>query len=447
MGAPAEPLLPPEEPRRFPLKLWLLLGGAAVALGGAVTIALLLPSSAPPPQEAEAGPSNSKERASTTALPGGPRKEAAVRAQQNEAEEKAAQELYSSAEAFERATPGEPEKVMPRYLEVYQKHPTTRWGKKAEQKVRAIDQAFQASLEREFQVVKKDSQALAGAGHFSDAIEAVADYLKEQTRDALRQRAGREIASLENASREAFNRLAQQASGMAKRGGYAEAAELFVKLKEGAIPEVAVRCDAAIAELREAAKAFDASATSKQNEEAHKAFREGPATQVLALLRARRYDEGLKEFDAAPAGLPELAAERGAIVQAAAFWEAFLKTLRSKINADVTIALAGPKEPRVTGKLVRLGPDRAAIDTGDATAEALFEKVHVDQVVAWTIGKSLSAEDAATYVKAAFFFFCDGHDDLARLYLATAKEMGADITEPERVFREGLLRAASRVKK
>lgn len=444
MGAPAEPLLPPEEPRRFPLKLWLLVGGAAVALGGVVTIALRLPSS-PPPEEAAAAPS--PERAPAAAPSGGARKEAADRARQKESEEKAAQQLYASAEAFERATPGDPEKVMPRYLEVYQKHPTTGWGKKAEQRVRAIDQAFQASLEREFQGVKKDSQALAGAGHFTDAIETVADYLKEQTRDALRQRAGREIAALENASREAFNRLAQQASGTAKRGGYAEAAELFVKLKEGAIPEVAARCDAAIAELREAAKAFDASASSKQNEEAHKAFREGPATQVLALLRARRYDEGLKEFDAAPAGLPDLAAERGAIVQAAAFWEAFLKTLRSKVNADVTIALAGPKELRVSGKLVRLGADRAALDTGDATAEALFEKVHVDQIVAWTIGRSLPAEDAATYVKAALFFFCDGHDDLARLYLATAKEMGADITEPERVFREGLLRAASRVKK
>ena len=47
---------------------------------------------------------------------------------------------------------------------------------------------------------------------------------------------------------------------------------------------------------------------------------------------------------------------------------------------------------------------------------------------------------------AALFFFLDGRDDLARSYLATAKEMGADIREPERVFREGLLRSVAEMK-
>lgn len=442
MGAPAEPLLPPEEPRRFPWKLWLLVGGAVLALGGAVTIALL--PSPPPPSVEESAP----DRPAAAATPAAAKKkESVTRTKQAEIEEQAAQELYGAAEAFERAHPGDPETVLPRYREVYHKHPTTRWGKKAEEKARGIDQAFQASLEREFQGVKKDAQTLAAVGHYTDAIETARNYLKEQTRDALRQRAEREIVSLENACREAFNRLAQQADPMAKKGEYAAAAGLFEAMREGAIPEVAARCEKAAAELREAAKSYEAFAASKQDEEAHKSFREGPAVKALALLRARRYEEGLKEFDAAPAGLPEAAAERAAIAQAAAFWEAFLKALRSRLNSDVSIALAGPKEPRAAGRLVRLGADRAALDAGETTTEVLFEKIHLDQVVAWTIGKTLPAEEAATYVKAALFFFCDGHDELARRYLATAKELGADISGPERVFREGFLRAASTIKK
>jgi hypothetical protein len=447
MTVPEEPLLPVEEPRKISLKLWLLAGGAVVALGGVAAILVFRSSPAPANVESVATPRD------TASAPGTPKdpstKKADPRAKPLEAEEKAAQELYSAAEAFDRANPGEPEKVAPKYLEVFHHHPTTTWGRKAEHKARQLQQALEASLERDFQGVRKDAETLAAAGHHVDAVETVQNYLKEQTKETLRRRAEREIVSLQNGSREAFNRAAQQARGLAKKGEYAEAIAMFETLKEGAILEVSERCTTAIVQLREAAKGSDASALAKQAEEAHKAFREGAAPKALLLFRARRYEEGLKEFDAAaadPGVAPlkdDLARERAAIVQAAAFWEAFLKTLRAKASQDVTIASTNPKEPRTVGKLARLGPDRAVIDTGDATAEVMFDKIHLDQVAAWSIGKTLPADDASTYVKAALFFWLDGHDDLARTYLATALEMGADITEPERVFREGLLRAAS----
>ena len=442
MAGPQEPLLPPEEPRRIPLKFWLLAAGATVALGGVATIVFLRPSPAPPPAENVPVPKEpSTARAETKKGP-------EARAKPIEAEEAAARELYSAAEAFDRANPGDPEKVAPKYLEVFHHHPTTAWGRKAEQKARQLQKTLEASLEREFQGVRKDAETLAAAGLYLDAVEAVQDYLKEQTKDALRRRAEREIASLQNLSREAFNRTAQQAGRLAKKGEYAEAIASFEKLKEGSILEVSDRCAAAIEQLRDARKGFDASVVSKQAEESHKAFREAAGPKALALFRARRYEEGLKELDAAAAepgaaGLKDdLARERAAVAQAAAFWEAFLKTLRAKASQDVTIASTNPKEPRIVGKLVKLAPDRAVIDTGDATAEAAFDKIHLDQVVAWSIGKSLPAEDASTYVKAALFFWLDGRDDLARTYFATAKELGAEIAEPERVFREGLLRAS-----
>jgi hypothetical protein len=444
MAAPAEPLLPTEEPRPSRLKLWIAIGVALLGIGGSITIALLLPAPGAPrdaetpsadrPAAAEPGPKSTVPKGTPKAV------------KPAEAQEKAAQELYGAAEAFERDNPGDTDKVVPRYLDVFHKHPSTTWGRKAEQKAGQLNKAAQAAFEREFQGVRKDAQTLAAAGHFKDAIETVQNYVKEQTKDATRQRAEREIALLENAAREAFNRLAPQAAGLARKGEYAEAATLYEKLKEDTIPEVASRCDAAIAQLRDAGKAYETFQTSKRAEEAGKAFREGSMPRVLSHLRARRYDEALKEFDAAAAdpaaaGLEaDLSRERSALVQAAAFWEGFLKTLRAKSAQDVTIALAGPKEHRLSGKLVKVGTDRATVDTGDAIGEATFDKIHLDQVVAWTVGKSLPAEEAATYVKASLFFFCDGHDDLARLYLATAKEMGADITEPERIFREGLLR-------
>ncbi|MBI3854996.1 MAG: hypothetical protein HY293_04815 [Planctomycetes bacterium] len=87
------------------------------------------------------------------------------------------------------------------------------------------------------------------------------------------------------------------------------------------------------------------------------------------------------------------------------------------------------------------------LETGDGTAEAPLDKLHADLLVGWTLGRSLPAEEALSYVKAALFFFCEGRDDLAKLYLATAREMNGRVDEAERVFREGFLRAAMSVKK
>jgi hypothetical protein len=442
MAALLEPLLPDEEPRRIPLRLWLLIGGAVVGLGGAAAIVFLR--SSPPPTTA-ANPSAPTEGAAKTEAKKGPNSPAMPLG----AEEKAAQELYQAAESFDRGNPSDPGKVAPKYLEVFHHHPTTAWGRKAEQKARQLQRMLEDSLEREFQGVKKDSAALAAAGHYLDAIEAVQNYMKEQPGDAPRRRGEREIVALQNASREAFNLAARQAGELAKKGGYAEAIATFERLREGAILEVSERCSTAISQLREAQEGYDAFLLAQGARDALRTFREGPGSRARALFRARRYEEGLKEFDVAsadPAAAPlkdDLARERTAIGLAAAFWEAFLKTLRAKATQDLSIAAANSKESRMTGRLVRVGPDRVTIDTGDATAEVTFDKIHLDQIVAWTIGKSLPADEPATYAKAALFFFLDGRDDLARTYLATAKELGADIAESERVFREGLLRAAA----
>lgn len=424
--------------------LWLLGGAALAAVGTLAALLLLRPPAPADPSTPAASPAAPVTGAKTPSGGKQAPRSADPKARSLEAEEKAAQELYGAAETYEKANAGDPEKISLKYLEVYHHHPTTTWGRKAEQKARQQQQALEKSLEREFQGVRKDAETLAAAGHFLDAIQGLQDYLKEQKKDALRRRTEREILSLENRSRESFNRAAAEAQALAKKGEYAEAAAVFTKTKEGAILEVSRRCDEALAQLRDAGAAFDEFNAARRNEETLLAFREGPATRALGHFHARRYEEGLKEFDGAPAALKDpVAREREAAALAGAFWEAFLKALRARAVQDISIAPAGPKDLRTTGKLLRIASDRLVLDTGDASTDVLFDKIPIDQVVAWTIGKTLPAEEAATYVKAALFFFLDGRDDLARTYLATAKELGADIAEPERIFREGLLRSVS----
>jgi len=284
-----------------------------------------------------------------------------------------------------------------------------------------------------------------------EAIEAFQTYRSTQARDLLKRRAEVEIMALENACRLAYNEAAAKARDLAARGEYAAALPLFESVAAGAIPEVAERCRKSSAELRASAAAREQFDQARKGDDARKAFREDVAPRILGLVRARRYDEALAELGtaaAAPANAlikEDLAAERASVADASAFWEAFLKALRGRVGQEASLLLGDGK--RVSGKIARVADDKVFIETGDATAEAPLDRLHADLLVGWTLGRTLPAEEGVSYVKAALFFFCEGRDDLARLYLATAKELNGPADAAERVFRGGFLRAAASAKK
>jgi len=138
-------------------------------------------------------------------------------------------------------------------------------------------------------------------------------------------------------------------------------------------------------------------------------------------------------------------AERASLVDAAAFWEAFLRSLRGRVGQEASLLLSDGK--KVTGKIARVQDDRVVVENGETTTDAPLDRLHADLLVGWTLGKTLAAEEGLSYVKAALFFFCEGRDDLARLYLATARELNGPADAAEKVFRGGFLRAALAAKK
>lgn len=439
-----EPLLPvdPKPPSRVGLRI--LLGGAGAALLAAGLLLFLSRRPAPPAEDPAATPAPPEARSRARAaeaprgIPAGPRS--------GLDEEKLAKELFDAAEAVERAQPADFEKRMARWREVVTKFPTSGWARQADERLRAATASLQAYLDREFDSTRKDAQTLAAAGHFVDAIEAIQAYRNAQARDVLKRRAELEIGAIENASRLAFNESVPRARELTAGGNHAAAAELFESLGRGSIPEVAARCRAAAEQIRTAAAAYARHQESRKGEEARRALREDLAPKILALVRARQFDDALRELTAAaggaahPAVKEEIVLERAAVADASSFWEAFLKTLRSRVGQDATLLLSDGK--RVTGRISRVLPDRIVLDSGDGTADAPLDKLHADVLVGWTLGRSLPAQEAVSYLKAALFFFCDGRDDLAKLYLATARELNGSADASEKVFREGYLRAA-----
>jgi hypothetical protein len=446
MGTPSEPLLPVEPERPSRLKLWILLGAAGLVLI-AVALSFMLRGDGPPRENVattEPGRAATKDPRPT-----------ADRTRANESadglEERRARELFDKAEAFERAEPGEYEKRISRWREVVTTYPTTSWARKADERHRAASATLQAFLDREFETTRKDAQALSAAGHHVDAIEVIQTYKTSQTRDLLKRRADIEIAVIENASRTAFNETAAKARGMSDKGDFTGAAALFESILKASIPEVAARCKSALAQLKTAAEARAQHLQSRKNDEARRAVREEIAPRILDHVRARQYEEALRELSAAAANpanaavKEEIAAERASVADASSFWEAFLKTLKARTGQDAALLLVDGK--RITGRIARIQADRVVLEHGDATVDAPFDKLHADVLVGWTVGRSLPADDAVTYVKAALFFFCEGRDDLAKVYLATARELNGPADPAEKCFREGFLRAAMAVRK
>jgi len=448
MSDPSEPLLPvePEGPSLRPLFVAIAIAAAAIF---GIAVAILVVFRSPPPRPDIAPPSAPEASAPAPDRPktGRPKSDEP----RDSGEDRKAKELYDKAEAFERAEPGEYEKRIAHWREVVTTYPTSTWARKADEKFRTASASLQTLLDREFDSTRKDSQSLAAAGHYVDAIDTIQNYKSTQTREALKRRADLEIGAIQNACRLAFNETSARAKELTAKGDYPGASALFDALGRSAIPEVAAKCKTAMDQLTAAAAAHARHAETRKGEEARRAFRQEVAPRLLGFVRARQYEDALRELSAA-SGVPanavlkeEIAAERASVADASSFWEAFLKTVKAKVGQDAVLTLADGK--RVIGKISRVQADRIIVDTGDGPAEAPLEKLHADLLVGWTLGRSLPAEEAVSYVKAALFFFCEGRDDLARLYLATARELNGRSDEAEKVFREGFLRAAMTPKK
>lgn len=448
---PSEPLLPVESAPPLKSRFPILLGVIAV-LGIAAGFAVMrMRHPEIPPSEDSAAPAMpTPEKPSGKPSDPTPGKPVAADPR-SRLDEKEAKELYDAAETFERADSGEFEKRIARWREVVAKYPTTSWAVRADEKLRAANTSLQKFLDREFEGARKDAQSLAAGGFYADAIEALQAYAASQTRDLLKRRAEAEIASISNACRIAFNEASTKARELAAKGDYASASATFENLAKSGTSEVAERCRKALAQLQTAGHAAAEYEQLRKADTARRAFREETGPRLLASVRARQYEEALGALSAAAANpayagfKDEIVAERASVADASSFWDAFLKALKARSGQDTTLLLADGR--RVTGKITRILPDRVSLEAGEGTVEAPLDKLHADLLVGWTIGRGLPAEDGVSYVKAALFFFCEGRDDLARLYLATARELNGPADAAEKVFREGFLRAAAAAKK
>ncbi len=421
-----------EPPRR---KTGLLIAVAAagiVLVGGGVALVVTLGSGGEP--IAQLQPEDGGKPSAGPRVPGAT---PAVAARDDEAEAKA---LFEAAHAAEATQPDRPDLAIAKYRDVRVKFPQSTWASKAEGRTRELEEKLKKLFEGEFESVRAAARERSSRGDWRGALEGLAAYLKSDAKEILKKRADVEAGAIANESRDRFNQAVIDAQALAKKGAFDEAAATFTVLLPGLPDDLRLSAQAETEAIAIAKKEFAEVRTQLERDALEeKVYAAGPA--VLEACRHRRYDEALKTIDALPA-CDWTKDEREAVAAAAVFWDAFLKSLRARVGQEVSLLLADGK--RASGRLAKVADDRATV----GAAEVPFEKLHDDQVTILAVGRGALPEGAAeTYVRASMFFFIDGKRELSRIYLATARELGAKAEAVERAWRGGLVQAAMVPKK
>jgi hypothetical protein len=341
---------------------------------------------------------------------------------------------------------GPDEVSAPFYHQVCLRHPFTEAGREAAGRCVAFETAAREAFEREFQEARQEAEALRMEGRFAESIVRLRGFIAKTTKETLRLRAVDEISLIENEARRAYNDGVKKARAKAASDAFEGAAALLESAAMGSTDEVRGALAGDLATLGRILRRAEDRRSRNAAAAAEAAFRDR-ARRILALVKARKLEEALADLDAAlkdPAHSPlrdALNADRAAVAAAAAFWDALQKNLKGRLNQEFSCLLADGKAVR--GVLKRIVDNGITLQVEATAREVAFETLHPDQMILLAFGRGgLPEGTGESYAQAAMAFFLEGKDPLARLELATAVELGADVGPLESAWRRGVLRAA-----
>ena len=351
-------------------------------------------------------------------------------------EEALARELYDQAERFSKENADKADVALGKFRDVSATYPLTSWAAKARDRAAALEDELGTLFEREFESLRQAAGSKAKEGDIVGALTAIDAYLAGNPKDILCRRAAIERVVIENAARDRFNAAVNQAGSLAKQQKHDEAIALFETMKKGAMADVASACGEEIEKLKAAKVAFAASLMDNNAAAAEEKFR-AEAAKIVPLARSRKFDDAIAAIPAAVDPLKALVdRERSALKAAAQFAAAIEAGARSRIGQEVVVRTA---DKPAKGTLTKATATSVTVEE----REVAYADMADDQLIVFAFAKGgLSAAAADSYVKAAMYFFYTGKDALARLELANAKELGAEIADFEAVWRSGLTRTA-----
>ncbi len=344
---------------------------------------------------------------------------------------------YEEARKFEEGNPKALDQIIAKYRAISWSWPTSSWAGLARERYLLLEESIAVRVGREFEAVRTAADEACGKGDYAGALKAVDRCIASATDAGLKRRAEVERVRVENRMRTAFNDAVAGAVKLAAAGKHEEAAALVEKVAAGVTPELAATCREEAGRIR-TAKGASAGATKIASEAG---LRES-AAKLLPALRARDFDAalaGLKDPEAAL--MPLVEDERAAIRAAGDVWKAVNTGIKARLGTDISLILAD--RTRVVGRLSKADAGSVQVEIPDGVKTVKLTDLHHDQLILFAFGRGgLADPPPQGCLKAAMFFYYAGNDALAKLHLATAKELGADIAKFEKVWREGLLRSA-----
>ena len=394
---------------------------------------------APPPESGPAAP-GPKSQDGKAAAPEGPKS-------QESSPDSLAQAFLEEAGRREKAHPGKPDVALLAHHEVCVRVPFSAASKRALARCVELETDAVKAIESAFAQARATAEGLAKQGQFASAIASLASFAASTDKEALKRRAASLIELIENDARKAYVEAVRSARKSATAGSLDEAKRLLTSVSEKSTPEVREFAERDLALVERCREVADRKRSIAAEEASLKVFGER-ATHLLRRLKDRAYAEVLKELDAAIAD-PALAAckdrltaDRAAVAAASSFWDAIQKSLKARLNQEVTWKLADGKSVR--GVLKKIHESGLSVKLDSSATEMPLDKLHPDQLLVMAISRDGLAEDqGASYGSAAMWFFLEGRQAESRVLLATASEMKADVQLLETSWRRGFFRLAS----
>ena len=365
---------------------------------------------------------------------------------QDASPESLAQTLMDEAARKEIASGGRPDFVLAAYHEVCVRHPFTAAGKKALGRCVELEADAVTAIDKEFEGVRSAADTLAKNRKFFDAIASLEKYSASTPKESLKRRSKALIERIENDARKAYVEAVRAARKSAANKSYEEAEKLLKEASEHSTGEINNAAERDLSLLEHLKKVESTKRAMVAEEAALKAFGDR-AAKLLKRLKERAYAEVIKELDGAiadPSLEPcrdRLTSDRAAAAAAATFWEAIQKTLKARLNQEITLKTADGKSVR--GVLKKVHESGLSVRLESAAADTPLDSLHSDQLLSLAINPDGLAESAgASYAAAAMWFFFEGRQGESRLELATAVEMETEITLVEASWRRGFFRMA-----
>ncbi len=352
-----------------------------------------------------------------------------------------AEKAFPDAVEYARANPTDFRSNIRNFAAVAKNHPGSEWGKKARSRVSALVARERNRRDALFRKIVAESQNLADAKEFGEALARLDELDKPSSRRRLE--LDRIRAEIEKKAAAQFAADKKAAGECVRNKACAQARAIYSAALKYGLPEITSEAQTELAKIDELDEAPQPDAELIRRLKAQKVYA-AFIVSIQKLLAAREHDEAIRRCNALlkdPAAelfYDAVSADREDVLTVKGIWETALKAL----NTPGRAVAVRRKGILTRGTVVADGSDEViTIKANGRNVIIQAEHLRADAEILDIAGVGKTGTDM---LKRVLFFIAGGENDKAATEMLRAKAKGVDTRQFEKRLsdRKKLLAAA-----